>query len=107
MVYDDGLIACAEDSLTIRKYGLFLRPKRILYAQVRSVQQIELSALRRWRLWGTTDPRRWFNLDLGRRNKRVAFIIGIGKRVTPVITPDDPQRVAAILRSHGVQVEER
>jgi hypothetical protein len=107
MVYDDGLIACAEDSLTIRKYGLLLRPKSIQYAQVRSVQQIELSALRRWRLWGTTDPRRRFNLDLGRRHKRVAFIIDIGKRVTPVITPDDPQRVVAVLRSHDVQVEER
>jgi len=37
MVYDDGLIACAEDTLTIRKYGLFLRPKRIPYTQVRSL----------------------------------------------------------------------
>jgi hypothetical protein len=107
MQYDDGLIACAADGLTIRRYGLFLRAKRIPYAQIRSVEEIGLGSMRRWRLWGTTDPRRWFNLDLGRRHKQVAFIVDIGKPVTPVITPDDPQQFVAVLRSHGVQVEER
>ena len=77
------------------------------YAQIRAVREIGLGSVRRWRLWGTTDPRRWFNLDIGRRHKRAAFIVDIGKRVTPVVTPDDPQRFVAVLRSHGIQVEER
>jgi hypothetical protein len=105
--YDDGLIACSPDELVIRRYGPLLGQKRIPYAEIREVREFELNAARRWRLWGTTDPRRWFNLDLGRRHKRVAFLIDLGKRVSPVITPDDPQRVAAVLRPHGVEVRDR
>jgi hypothetical protein len=55
---------------------------------------------------GHDGPRRWFNLDLGRRHKRVALLVDAAKRVKPVITPDDPQRVAALLRSHGVEVSD-
>jgi hypothetical protein len=107
MEYDDGLIACSDDGLVIRRYGLFQRPKSIPYAQIRSVTQVGLGAVRRWRIWGTTDPRRWFNLDWGRPRKRLALVLDLGKRVKPVITPDDPQRVVGVLRSHGVDVAER
>src|SRR6266511_4399515 len=97
MEYDDSLIACTDDGLVIRRYGLFLRPKRIPYAQIRAVRQVELGAVRRWRIWGTTDPRRWFNLDWRRPRKRSALLLDVGKRVKPVITPDDPQRVVAVV----------
>ena len=63
-------------------------------------------ALRRWPLWGTTDPRRWFNLDVGRRHKSVGFVIDAGRRVKPVITPDHPRQVLTILRSYNVQISE-
>jgi hypothetical protein len=104
--YDDGLIACSSDLLVIRRYGPLMGSKKVPYAEIREVKQFELNALRKWRLWGTTDPRRWFNLDLGRRHKRVALLVDAAKRVKPVITPDDPQRVAAVLRSHGVKVDD-
>ncbi len=107
MEYDDGLIACSDDGLVIRRYSLLLHPKSVPYAQIRSVAQVGLGAIRRWRIWGTTDPRRWFNLDWRRPHKRVALVLDLGKRVKPVITPDDPQRVVAALRSHGVEVAER
>jgi hypothetical protein len=35
----------------------------------------------------------------------VAFDLDLGKHWQPVITPDDPERVAVALRSHGVAVE--
>ncbi len=104
MEYDDGLIACSDDGLAIRRYDLFLRPKSIPYGQIRSVRQVGLGAVRRWRIWGTTDPRRWFSLDWRRPHKRVALVLDVSKRVKPVITPDDPQRVVAVLRSHGVDL---
>jgi hypothetical protein len=31
-------------------------------------------------------------------------VLDLGKPVEPVITPDDPQRVVAVLREHGVAV---
>jgi len=35
--YDDGLVACTDPELVIRRYDMFLRPKRIRYGQIRSV----------------------------------------------------------------------
>jgi hypothetical protein len=102
--YDDGLIACLNDALVIRRYGALLGAKRIPYTQIRAVTQIGLGGVRRWRLWGTTNPRLWFNLDWDRRNKSLALVLDIGQRVKPVITPDDPHRVIAVLRQHGVSV---
>jgi hypothetical protein len=102
--YDDGLIECSTDGLVIRRYGPFLGSKRIPYTEIREASEFELNALRRWRLWGTADPRRWFNLDWGRPHKRTAFLLDLGTRVKPVITPDDPQRLAAVLGSYGVRL---
>lgn len=104
MDYDDGLIACAADALVIRRYGLLLQPKRIPYSSIRGVRRVRIGALRRWRFWGTADPRRWFNLDLGRFHKSVGLVVDYGRRVTPVITPDDPDRLLGALRSHNVPI---
>ena len=35
MEYDDGLIACADDGLVIRRYTLLLRPRRVPYGDLR------------------------------------------------------------------------
>jgi hypothetical protein len=54
-----------------------------------------------------TDLRHWFNLDWHRPKKHVGLVLDLGKRTKPVITPDDPQRVVAVLCAHGVEVAER
>ena len=107
MEYDDGLIACSEAGLVIRRYGAFLRPKRIPYAEIRRVTQVALSSLRfgRWRIWGSTDLRHWFNFDWRRPKKHVGLVLDLGKPVEPVITPDDPGQVVAVFREHGVTVD--
>jgi hypothetical protein len=38
--YDDGLIACSDTELVIRRYTLLLRPRRIPYGSIRSVARI-------------------------------------------------------------------
>lgn len=58
----------------------------------------------KWRIWGSTDLRHWFNLDWHWPNKKVGLVLDLGKHMKPVITPDDPQRVVAVLRQHGVEV---
>lgn len=106
MEYDDGLVGCSDAGLVIRRYSLFLRPKRVLYAQIRAVRQVELRgfAFGNWRIWGSTDLRHWFNFDWHRPSKHVGLVLDLGKGAIPVITPDDPQRVLAVLRQHGVNV---
>jgi hypothetical protein len=104
MDYDDGLIAATDDSLVIRRYNALLQQKRIPYSDIHTVEQIPIGQVRRWRLWGTTIPGYWFNLDPGRRHKSVGFVIDAGKRVKPIITPEDPGGLLAALRSHNVSV---
>jgi hypothetical protein len=104
--YDDGLIACTQDRVVIRRYGPLLGAKRVRYRDIRAVREVELRGLSfgMWRLWGSTDLRHWFNLDWERLHKHVGLVLDLGRRARPVITPDDPRGVARILRSHGVQV---
>ena len=107
MTYDDGLIACSEDELVIRRYGGLLRTKRIPYGRIRKATRIRLGRVRgKWRIWGSGDFRHWYNLDRRRPHKEVGLVLDLGGRVEPVITPDDAERVAAILRDHGVAVED-
>jgi len=104
MEYDDGLLACSDEGLVIGKYDAFLRSKTIPFDQIRAVTQVGLGRVRRWRIWGTTYPRYWFNFDRHRPRKQVGLVLDLGKRIKPVITRDDPQRVVAVLRQHGVDV---
>ena len=105
--YDDGLIACSDDELVIRRYGGLLRTKRIPYGRIRTATRVELSPVRgKWRIWGSGDFRHWYNLDPGRPHKETGLVLDLGGRWQPVITPDDAERVAAILRDHGVAVED-
>jgi hypothetical protein len=108
MEYDDGLIACSEDGLTIRRYGLFLGPKDVPYTEIREVEQVELRGFSfgKWRIWGSTDLRHWFNMDWRRPKKQAGLVLYLDDRMKPVITPDDPQRVVEVLRTHGIDVTE-
>jgi hypothetical protein len=54
--------------------------------------------------WGRAGVAHWFNLDRRRSGKDKALVIRLDARVMPVITPDDPGRVAEELTAHGVRV---
>lgn len=105
MNYEDGLITAGADGLAIRRYGILLRTKRIPYSEIRGVRRIPLGLLLwRWRLWGTTVPGFWCNLDLRRPRKSVGFVVDAGGLVKPVVTPDEPEGFAAALQARGVAI---
>ncbi len=100
MLYDDGRIACTDTALLIRWYYPW-GAKQIPYSSIRSVERRALGASGgRWRIWGSSDFVHWYNLDRDRTSKQTAFEIHTGRRVVPVITPDDPDAVEAILGQH-------
>ncbi len=105
--YDDGRIACTDSALVIGFYYLWGGSKRIPYARIQSVERRRMmGALSgKGRIWGSGDFKHWFNLDAKRPHKDWALVIDDGKRILPVITPDDVDKVVAVLREHGVQVE--
>jgi hypothetical protein len=97
---DDGRIACDDNGVIIRWYYLWGQ-KTIPYSDIHGVTRRPLRAVRRrWRLWGSDDFVHWYNLDGNRTNKTVELELQIGGRVRPVITPDDPDTVEAIIRKH-------
>jgi hypothetical protein len=104
--YDDGRVACTDDALVIRLYYFPFGDKRIPYANIGQVRRAALTGMGgRYRLWGSGDFIHWANYDPDRPKKSVALIVSIsGRHTRPVITPDDPDAVAAELASHGVTV---
>ncbi len=101
-LYDDGLVILDADGLTIRHYYFPLATsKRIPYARIKGVQEWRMGLLTgKGRLWGSGDFRHWVPLDLRRPQKQKALILDLGRWVRPVITPDDPDRVLALLEEH-------
>ena len=101
--YDDGRIACDDQGLRIKHYYLF-GPKHIRYADIRAVREAPLGPAGKWRIHGSGDLVHWFNFDPRRPRKDTAIVLYLGGSIRPVITPDDPERVAAELAAHGVTV---
>ena len=99
--YADSGIEATSEGLRIRRYYLPFGDKRIGWGLIRSVGRVEVGALRgRLRIWGTANPRYWANLDPGRPRKKVGFVLDLGRRVRPFVTPDDPAAFEAALRAH-------
>jgi hypothetical protein len=100
--YRDRWIECGPDALVIRAYYFPWGSKRIPYPSIRSVTSVNLSALRgRARIWGTANPGYWAGLDPGRTRKTSGLVLDLGRAVQPLITPDDPDHVAAIIAERG------
>jgi hypothetical protein len=106
MSYDDGRVALTDDELLIRSYYFPFGAKHIRYADISQVRRVPLTFMGgRYRLWGSGDLHHWYNFDPGRPGKSDALLIELaGKGIIPVITPDQPDEVAAGLSAHGVAV---
>jgi hypothetical protein len=101
--YDDGTIVCSPGRLEIHSYYFPFGTKSVPYAQIKGLQRIEMTGLLsgRWRIWGTGNPRYWANLDTKRPKKKAAFVVDLGRRVNPIVTPDDPDAFEAVLRDRA------
>lgn len=91
-------IICEDDRLILRHYYPW-GSKTIPYTSIVGVQRVKLTATRgRLRVWGSANFTLWANLDGRRRKKSTGLILDVGTRVKPFITPDDLDRVDAIIR---------
>jgi hypothetical protein len=101
--YQDPLISIQDGELVIRRYYFPTGAKRIRLAEITRVEEYAMGkATGRWRTWGSGDLVHWFNLDPRRRHKQQAFIIDLGRRAKPVVTPDDPDAFRAALVAGGI-----
>jgi hypothetical protein len=49
-------------------------------------------------MWGSGNLRHWFYLDRSRRNKTRRIVLDLGQRTRPVLTPDRPDELVAVLQ---------
>jgi hypothetical protein len=102
-MYADRWIECTLDEIVIRGYYFPWGTKRIPYEAIRGVKRVDIDVIGKGRIWGSyySDPRYWASLDPRRPWKKVALILNLGRRVSPCITPDDPDAVEAAIREHA------
>jgi hypothetical protein len=99
--YHDRWIDLTTSELVIRGYYFPWGTRRIPYSAIRTVERVNLGALTgRARIWGTSNPTVWASLDPGRPRKTSGFLIDCGRRVRPLVTPDDPASMEECLRGH-------
>jgi hypothetical protein len=97
-------VACTDHEIVIRHYYAPAGVKRITYSAIERPARSRRGLLGTVRIHGSGNLRHWFNYGPGRPRKSTALVLVVGARIRPVITPDDPGRVAEELAAHGVRV---
>lgn len=107
--YKDTWISAGDDGIAIRFYYFPIGTKHISYADVQGITRVNMGLLSgRGRMWGSGNPGQyWASLDPMRPRKKVAYILDLGHRIKPYVTPADPEGFEAALAAHtSVPVED-
>jgi len=92
--YDDGLIQLDRQAITLRRYHFPSGTSKVI--PLRAIRGYEASSLglfqQRFRIWGTSDFRRWLPLDVGRPRRATLVTLDVpGLRLRPAFTPERPE----------------
>lgn len=92
--YDDGQVQLDRFALTLRRYHFPSGTAKVIPLQsIRGYKAEPLGALvQRFRLWGSSDLRRWLPLDVQRPLKSTLVTLEVpGTWPSPAFTPADPK----------------
>ena len=97
--YDDGLVQLDREALTLRRYHFPSGTSKIIPLRaIRGYKAEPLGLLmQRFRLWGSSDLRRWLPLDVRRPLKSTLVTLEVaGSYPAPAFTPEDPETFLAM-----------
>ena len=98
--YDDGLIQLDREALTLRRYHFPSGTSKIIpLRDIRGYRTGPLGLfLQRFRLWGSSDFRRWLPLDVRRPLKSMLVTLDVpGTYPDPACTPVRPAEFVELL----------
>lgn len=98
--YDDGMVQLDRSAITLRRYHFPSGTSKVI--PLRSVRGYEAEDLgmfvQRFRIWGSSDLRRWLPLDLQRPLKNTLVTLDVpGLKLRPAFTPARPQEFLTVL----------
>ena len=94
--YDDGLVQLDREAITLRRYHFPSGTSKIIALNnIRGYKAEPLGLLmHRFRIWGSSDLRRWLPLDIRRPLRSTLITLDVpGTRPSPAFTPADARRV--------------
>ncbi len=98
--YDDGLVQLDRAAITLRRYHFPSGTSKVIALDtIRGYKAEALGLLtQRFRIWGSSDLRRWLPLDLRRPFKSTLITLDVpGARWSPAFTPARPDEFTALL----------
>ncbi|MGV9801994.1 hypothetical protein ACWDTP_28510 [Mycobacterium sp. NPDC003449] len=98
--YDDGLVQLDREAITLRRYHFPSGTAKVIpLASIRDYHATPLGLwMQRFRLWGSTDLRRWLPLDMHRPFRSTLITLDVpGTYPRPAFTPADPEEFVARL----------
>jgi hypothetical protein len=98
--YDDGQVQLDREAITLRRYHFPSGTSKIIALHnIRGYKAEPLGLLmHRFRIWGSSDLRRWLPLDIRRPLRSILITLDVpGTRPSPAFTPADPDEFTALL----------
>lgn len=98
--YDDGLVQLDRAAITLRRYHFPSGTSKVIALDaIRGYKAEPLGIfMHRFRVWGSSDLRRWLPLDIGRLFKSTLITLDVpGTRPAPAFTPARPDEFTALL----------
>ena len=98
--YDDGLIQLDRQAITLRRYHFPSGTSKVIPLRtVRGYRAEPLGlVLNRFRIWGSSDLRRWLPLDVWRPMKSTLVTLDVpGTKPSPAFTPLRAREFTAVL----------
>lgn len=99
ILYEDRYLVCDDDAVTIKEYFFPFGSKRIAYAEIRKLEEQELTLLDgKLRFWGMGFEPKWYHIDWQRHTKSKSMVLDIGEWIKPALTPEDHEVVLTVLK---------
>ncbi|MGH3561725.1 MAG: hypothetical protein ACRDTN_07980 [Mycobacterium sp.] len=98
--YDDGLIQLDRQAITLRRYHFPSGTSKVIpLSEIRGYRVEPLGIItQRFRIWGSSDLRRWLPLDIGRPLKTTLITLDVADTwPSPAFTPVHPEEFTALL----------